>query len=39
MILLDTNVLARVHNSAHPHCIVARRAVPTPRRNLRTLSK
>ncbi len=27
MILLDTNLLARVSNSAHPHCIVARRAV------------
>jgi predicted nucleic acid-binding protein len=27
MILLDTNLLARINNSAHPHCIVARRAV------------
>ena len=27
MILLDTNLLARISNSAHPHCTVARRAV------------
>ena len=27
MILLDTNLLARISNSAHPHCAVARRAV------------
>jgi predicted nucleic acid-binding protein len=27
MILLDTNLLARISNSAHPHCIVARGAV------------
>ena len=27
MILLDTNLLARINNSAHPHCAVARRAV------------
>jgi len=27
MILLDTNLLARINNSGHPHCAVARRAV------------
>jgi predicted nucleic acid-binding protein len=27
MILLDTNLLARINNSAHPHCAAARSAV------------
>lgn len=27
MILLDTNLLARINNTAHPHCAVARRAI------------
>ena len=30
MILLDTNVLARLTDSADPHCAVARRAIHSP---------
>src|SRR6478736_2951706 len=31
MILLDTNLLARISNSAHPHCTVARHSVTAVR--------